>query len=78
MNELEKRKEAIRLLLSHEIVTTISKILKRSRAWIYKWYNRYKGDPLGSWYEDESRRPKQSKKKFRQTQKQKLYPLGSS
>ena len=62
MNEIEKRKEAIRLLLSQEIVTTISKILKRSRAWIYKWHNRYKGDPLGSWYEDESRRPKQSKK----------------
>jgi len=72
MNEIEKRKEAIRLLLSEENVTTISKIVKRSRAWTYKWYNRYKADPLGSWYEDESRRPKQSKKKLQQRQKQKL------
>ena len=30
MNEIEKRKEAIRLLLSEENVTTISKTVKRS------------------------------------------------
>ncbi|MDP3149154.1 MAG: hypothetical protein Q8N83_08500 [Ignavibacteria bacterium] len=30
MNEIEKRKKAIRLLLSEENVTTISKTVKRS------------------------------------------------
>lgn len=78
MNDIEKRKEAIGLYLSQEIVAKISKKLQRSRAWIYKWLSRYKLNPKGNWYEESSRRPKQIKKKYQKTQKQKLYQLESN
>ncbi|MBU2444603.1 MAG: helix-turn-helix domain-containing protein [Bacteroidetes bacterium] len=65
MNDIEKRKEAIRLYLSQEIVAKISKKLQRSRAWIYKWLSRYKLNPKGNWYEESSRRPKQIKKNIK-------------
>jgi len=34
------------------------KHFKCSKSWFYKWLNRYKSDPTGTWYKEESRRPK--------------------
>jgi putative transposase len=31
---------------------------KCSKSWLYKWLSRYKSDPSGDWYKEESRRPK--------------------
>ena len=78
MNEIEKRKEAIGMYLSREVVTEISKKLQRSRAWIYKCLSRYKINPQGDWYEELSRQPKQIKKKYQKTRRQKLYQLESN
>jgi transposase len=33
-----------------------------SKSWLYKWISRYKKDPLGDWYIEQSRKPKNVRK----------------
>ncbi len=72
MKTNEKRKEAIKCYLSGESITEITRKLKQSRMWFYKWYKRYQADPEGLWYEEHSRRPKTIKKKLVRRKKQEL------
>lgn len=58
MSEEAKRQAAIKLFYQHNrSVTFIAKRLGRSRAWVYKWLDRYSADNP-QWFKDESRRPK--------------------
>lgn len=41
LDELSARQQAIRMRLAGEPVTLICKVLKRSEAWVFKWWQRY-------------------------------------
>lgn len=41
MNELERRKEAIRRVNAGESVSAVCRDLHRSRTWYYKWHRRW-------------------------------------
>lgn len=57
MDEIANRKKAVQMYLQGCRPTEISKTLKKSRPWFYKWLRRYQNDPTGNWYEERSRRP---------------------
>jgi len=72
MKDTEKRKEAISLYIAGEPINAITEKLKQCRMWFYKWLKRYKEDPDGKWYDEQSRRPRTYKKKSHQKLKPKL------
>ncbi|HMG16483.1 MAG TPA: integrase core domain-containing protein [Saprospiraceae bacterium] len=58
MQEYKLRKEAVRRYLAKEKISTIAKVLKRSRKWVYLWIERYKSDLVNvEWYKDHSKAP---------------------
>jgi putative transposase len=57
MDEIEIRKQAIIMYLTHHNPTEICEILNKSRPWFYKWLKRYEADPKGDWFIEHSRRP---------------------
>lgn len=59
----QKRKRAIELFNKKYSVSEICKTLNCSRRWFYKWLKRYRNNPSGRWYLEESGRPKTNKKK---------------
>lgn len=56
-SEEKLRREAIRLYLQEASVSSISKSLKRSRQWVYKWLGRFRNGHC-DWYKEESKAPK--------------------
>lgn len=59
MDEETKRQEIVSLYYLEKLtVVKISKILERSRTWVYNWLERYESDRDGLWYKEKSRRPK--------------------
>ena len=57
MDEIEIRKQAIIMYLTHHNPTEICETLNKSRPWFYKWLKRYEADPKGDWFIEHSRRP---------------------
>ena len=68
MDNLIKRKKAIEKHLEGVSLFDIMAELKVSERWFYKWLKRYRGDPNGLWYEEQSKRPKTSSSKYRDVQ----------
>lgn len=64
--EEKYRQEAIRLWLAGVSPRQISRKLRRSRQWVYKWLNRYKAYKAAQseWYLPESKAPKSTNKKI--------------
>jgi len=58
MNEEQLRKYAIHLYLEGKNPSSICIELCKSRAWFYKWLNRYEQLLGGDWYKEQSRAPK--------------------
>jgi transposase InsO family protein len=54
--EEEVRQEAVRRWQRGDQLSTIARVLKRSRPWVYKWIRRYDPDNP-TWYREQSRRP---------------------
>lgn len=54
------RQQAIGMFLSGQEVSVISSTLNRSRQWVYKWIARYKANPGGKWYLNQSTAPHNS------------------
>lgn len=65
-NNEQKRIKAAALWNSKLTNSEICKILRCSRAWLYKWINRYRNNEP-NWYQEQSRRPKTTKKKNNKT-----------
>lgn len=61
-------KKAIEKHLEGVSLFDIMAELKVSERWFYKWLKRYRGDPNGLWYEEQSKRPKTSSSKYRDVQ----------
>ena len=64
MDNLIRRKKAIERQLSGVSLFDIMAEFKVSARWFYKWLKRYRADPNGSWYEEQSKRPKTSSTKY--------------
>ena len=58
MTKEEKIVAAVNAFNSGEDVPAILCRFKCSKSWLYKWINRYKADPTGAWYLEQSKRPK--------------------
>jgi len=58
MTKEEKAVAAINAFLSGETVLAILTRFKCSKSWLYKWIKRYRSNPVGQWYEEQSKRPK--------------------
>lgn len=65
--KISLRKKAIELFLNNVSPSKIANELKVSRSWVYKWVNRYKENPKGKWFEEQSKTPKQTVNKTPQT-----------
>lgn len=57
MDEIEIRKQAILMYLSHITPSEVCKSFQKSRPWFYKWVKRYEANPKGDWFIEHSRRP---------------------
>jgi putative transposase len=58
MTKEEKIVAAVSAYNSGGALNGILTRFKCSKSWLYKWIKRYKGDPSGPWYVEQSRRPK--------------------
>src|SRR5882672_6556045 len=59
MKEYQQRQEAVNRYLQGEKVTTIARLMGKSRKWVHHWIRRYKKNPDAvSWFEDQSKAPK--------------------
>lgn len=59
MEDNEKRKQAISLYRSGEIINRIVKSLNKSRQWFYFWLDRYQSAKgKGDWFKGEQKAPK--------------------
>jgi putative transposase len=58
MTKEEKIVAAVNAFHSGESLQVILNRFKCSKSWLYKWIKRYKINPSGSWYLEQSRRPK--------------------
>jgi putative transposase len=58
MTKEQKAVAAVNAFNTGEAVRSIVTRFKCSKSWLYKWVARYKANPAGSWYLEESRRPK--------------------
>ncbi len=66
LNNEQKRIKAVELWKNKFKISKICKSLKCSRAWFYKWLNRYtNNEPI--WYQEQSRRPKTTQKRIDKT-----------
>ena len=61
--EIELRKRCAQLHQEGKSPTEIHKFLQRTRDWVYKWIERFKGNKA-EWYLDESKEPKTKPKKI--------------
>jgi putative transposase len=57
MDEIEIRRQAVIMYLSHITPSEVCKSLQKSRPWFYKWVKRYEANPKGDWFIEHSRRP---------------------
>ncbi len=57
MDDIQQRQEAIRLYLAKEKAAAIVHRFNKSRKWLYHWISRYKNNPQGNWWEEQSRAP---------------------
>ncbi len=58
---MTKEEKVIAAINAFNAGTDIKSILqhyKCTKSWLYKWVKRYKSNPSGTWYREESRRPK--------------------
>lgn len=55
--EIKLRQEAIRKCLEGQSASSVAKQIGKSKVWVCKWLKRYKEDPAGAWYEEQSRKP---------------------
>lgn len=55
--EIKLRQEAVKKCLEGNAPSEVAKELNKSKAWVCKWFKRYKQNPTGSWFEERSRRP---------------------
>ena len=60
MDTAELRKTVITAYASGTSLKVLLSKYGVSRSWLFKWYKRYRGNPGGAWYEEESRAPKTS------------------
>ena len=77
MDNLTKRKKAIEMYLKGTPFFDIITELKVSERWFYKWLKRYNSNPSGSWYEEESKRPKNIQSKYSDEQVEKVKRIRS-
>ncbi|QOJ30166.1 MAG: helix-turn-helix domain-containing protein [Ignavibacteriales bacterium] len=78
MDEITKRKEAIKLFTQGISITRICQTLKQSRVWFYKWKSRYQSNPEGEWFVEQSRKPHNSKKNLILRSSPKLLQSGTN
>lgn len=55
--QIKLRQEAVKKCLEGKSYSHVAKQVGRSKAWVCKWLNRYKEDPIGNWFEEHSRKP---------------------
>ncbi len=55
--EIRLRQEAVKKCLEGKTPSQVAKELAKSKAWVCKWFRRYKENPTGNWFEELSRRP---------------------
>lgn len=58
MTKEEKVIAAVNAFISGESLSGILTRFKCCKSWLYKWIKRYKSNPAGPWYIEQSRRPK--------------------
>lgn len=77
MDNLTKRKKAIEKYVIGVPFFDIIAELKVSERWFYKWLNRYRLNPSGNWFEEESKRPKNIQNKYSEAQVAKVKRIRS-
>lgn len=70
MTKEERTIAAINAFNSGEAVDSILKRFKCSRSWLYKWIGRFKSNPGGQWYLEQSKRPKTVRNSTSEQEKQ--------
>ena len=69
MTKEEKTITVINAFNAGEDLKAILTRFKCSKSWLYKWVKRYKSNPAGQWYLEQSKRPKTSRDSVPETQK---------
>lgn len=70
MTKEEKTIAVINAFNSGCDLQTILTRFKCSKSWFYKWLNRYKSNPEGQWYLEQSKRPKTLRNSVLETEKE--------
>lgn len=69
MDKINERKVAMQWMLQGQSPSKIIRNLQKSRQWFYKWLRRFRKNPTGEWYQEQSRRPNSIQRKItRQTE----------
>jgi putative transposase len=58
---MTKEEKVIKVVIAYNLGQDLADILKQfkcSKSWLYKWLKRYKENPNGQWYLEQSRKPK--------------------
>src|SRR5688500_9451721 len=70
---MTKEEKVVAAIYDHNSGIDLKTILVRykcSKSWFYKWLKRYKANPTGDWFIEESRRPQTIHYKISDEQKQ--------